>query len=187
MTTNSYISMFIYMSRNRAIRVALTALIAVILALIVAISIWMAAKHENAVLQRELSAKREQIYKQEQLGKLGSYLDSTLPLIGIIEEKLKSNSTQSDIMRQIGEIARQNSLQVTSQVYERSKIEEAGATSSTIDLRLSGRYADIRKMLAKIPAMSAWIEIAGIRIERQEKERTNIDAHVRLIVLKEQS
>jgi len=184
MIAGNYITLFYYISKHKAIKIALYMLLVVMLALVVEAVIWAIAKIENTELKHEVKLDIERNYKQEQLNRLNLHLKTAIPLVDSLETKYKTGLSQSDVMKQIGDLAQQHHLRVLSQSFTRSEGDDTNSSASTIELRITGHYADLRRMMNKIPALPVWLEIAEVHLE-QLKNKQDIGAQIRLVVLKE--
>lgn len=185
MNTANQILLLQQLAQNKWIKLALYATIIAILALIVEILIWSAAKFENTTLHNDVAAERNRLYRQTQLQKLDTHLQNTLPLVESIETKYKSATSQSDVMRQLNGLVRSHQLRMHSQSIAAMEGETEASSFNTIELRVSGRYVDLRKMLSALSTVSAWVEVADIRIERTNA--SDVAAQIRLLLIKESS
>lgn len=161
------------------------ALTIAIAALIIEAIMWSSAKLENAKLHNKVAEVRNQIYREDQLQKLDSHLQKTLPIIETIENKLSSTTSQSDVMEQLSRLARSHTVRMRSQSITAMLSDDNFTSIKSIELRVSGSYTDIRKMLVSISAISAWLEIAEIRIERLNE--SDVGAQVKLLLIMEQA
>lgn len=186
MIAPGYLSLFRQVHRNKTIKATLYLLVVAVLASVVEVGIWAFAKVENSQLRADIETKRAVFYNHEQLTKLNAHLEKTRPLIDAVEKKYKSNTSQSEIMRLIDGLMRRHNLRVTAQTFQRSD-ENGIASVSVIEMRVTGSYTDIRRMLGNLPELPAWIEVADVNIEQIGDARGGISGQIRLLAIKERA
>lgn len=183
MNGNNQFLLLQQLAQNGRMKIVLYALVIAVLALIVEVFIWSAAKFENTNLHDDVAAERNRLYRQAQLQKLDTHLQISMPLVESIEKKYKSATSQSDVMRQLNGLVRSHHLRMHSQSIAALAGEDNASSINSIELRVSGRYVDLRSMLGKLSTMNAWVEVADIRIERMNA--SDVGAQVRLLLIKE--
>lgn len=181
-----YLSLFRQAHRNKTIKATSYLLIVAILASVVEVGIWTFAKVENSQLIADIETKRAVIYNHDQLTKLNAHLEKALPLIDAVEKRYQSSTSQSEDMRLIDGLMRRHNLHVTSQTFQRSD-ENGIASVSVIEMRVTGSYTDLRRMLGNLSKLPAWIEVADVHIEQAGDTRGGISGQLRLLAIKERA
>lgn len=185
MIAPGYLSLFRQLHRVKTIKATMYLLVVAILASVVEIGIWAAAKVENTQLRADIEAKHTAIYNHEQRTKLNAHLEKILPLIGAVEKKYQSSTSQSEVMRLVDGLMRRHSLRVTSQTFKHSD-ENGIASVGVIEMRVTGSYTDLRKMLGNLSKLPVWIEVADVHIE-QAGDARGISGQIRLLAIKERA
>lgn len=185
MPINNHIEILRSALRIKMLKATWLVFLAVTIAVILVAIIWLTARVENSELKHVLRDRVEQNHKQSQYLELRKHLERTIPFVDSIESKYKTRLSQPDIMMKLGELARRHDLRIVSQYYSRTTNDENITSATTIELRISGRYTDIRKMLSMLPTMPVWVEVSEIGLERQIGTHSTVSAQIKLVVLTE--
>lgn len=183
MNSTRLAALLYYFSQNSRIKAAMYLLLVAIIVLVLETFIWSISKFNNTELHNDVLRQRNLLYKQEQMNELNTHLQQTLPFIESIEKKYQSAPGQSDVMKQLSRLVREHHLRMQSQTVTVVANENDNSSINSIELMVAGRYPDIRAMLGTLPTMSAWVEVADIRLEKVNK--TQVGAKLRLLLIRE--
>lgn len=143
---------------------------------------WPVAQ-QHAELTATIDAKRKQIVYAMQAGEMMRNYRHAQTVVPRLEQKLQAGVRQSDLIDQLGRLARQHDVRVLSQTFEEGKAR--GAYSPLhVNIALQGRYGALRDFLDGLSSLPLWLEIQEAGLERARETPDAVRAQLRLTALR---
>jgi Tfp pilus assembly protein PilO len=173
-------SLFIrYIVRQSALKAALIFLFTACLLCLIASGLWWNSSTESEELARDVSRLRKQQVMQVKLKKSTELATSSLQQLETLERMLERNFSQTEMARQLTELAEKNDLKVDTQTYAEQS-PAAGYIAYQQEIALAGSYSALRRYLLDLQRSAAWIEIGEIRLQRANNRPGIVQALLRV-------
>ena len=148
----------------------------------VAVARWPVVQ-EHRQLTSAIESKRQQMVYAMQAGEMMRHYRHAQLVLPPLEQKLQTSARQSELIDNLGRLARQHDIRILSQAFEEGKTRGA-YQPLYVNLALQGRYVALRDFLNELSSLPAWLEIQEAGIERSRETPDAVRAQLRLSVLR---
>ncbi|HEX5056631.1 MAG TPA: hypothetical protein VFX02_09050 [Gammaproteobacteria bacterium] len=172
-----------YIFRLPALRAAALSLAgSAVLCLLMSALAWTAGAERQRLADEVARLRRQQVVnvKLENSTRLAA---ASLPQLEALERMLQRNFSQSEIARQLTELAEKNGLKVDAQTYA-EKIPAAGYIAYQQEITLRGSYPALRRYLLELRQSAAWIETGELRVQHARNQPGIVQAILRVVAYK---
>lgn len=172
-----------YALRHPYVRLALWVDLALVVALAVGAALWWPTAREHQTLASAVDAKRQQLVFAQQAGTLVRAFRHAQVAVPRLEGKLRLSARQSDLVDQLGRLARQHGVRIVSQSFDDGKARGAYLPLQ-VNLGLQGPYGALRDFMDGLPSLPVWTEILEASLERSRESPEAVRAQLRLLAFR---
>ena len=152
----------------------------VVLAILVVLAYWWPMQYKKQQLAEEVNTLRRVLVSDAEAEQLLREYKKAKKQVTQLQTKLKHQSSQSDLVRNIGKLARKHRIRIISEAYDQTTAK-GSYRGLVLNLQLQGRYAAIRAFVYGIPTLPSWTVVQDARFSALRSSGRQVKANLRLV------
>lgn len=170
-----------YFMRCKAVQHAMFAtLAAAIICIVIVLTWWGPAKREQALLLRNIDAKRAAKVEAVRSAQITSAHRKAVHAVALLEQKLEVRTGQADLIQGIARLAAKRGVRVMAQSFDEGRVQR-GDAQLYLELGLLGDYTSLRSLMSDFTTLPMWIEVVEARLEHSGESGSPVRAQMRLL------
>lgn len=154
-----------------------------ILAASVAVLAWPAKRtHEDLV--NEVDAQRRVLAMARQASEIGLAYRRASQQVLQLEEKLNANTSQSQLVAELGRLARRSGVHIAALAFEEGRAHVGPYVPLFADVSVQGEYPGIHRLLRDLRELPMWNEVQELRLETVHQRADGVRGQIRLLLFR---
>ena len=167
--------------REPSVRRAIIVCVASIaLALMVLLLYWLPIRHSKQSTTEQVNTLRRVLVSDAEAEQIKNAYTLANKQVTTLHKKLARQSSQSDLVQHIGQLARKHGVRILSETYDKTE-NKSSYQGLVLNLQIQGRYASTRNFVLAIPSLPSWTVVQEARMVSHRGAGKQVKTSLRLV------